>query len=35
MVGPAVSVCPDKMNALLQVLQSARVDKRPSAKVSV
>jgi hypothetical protein len=33
-VGPAVSVCPDKRNALPHVLQSARVDRRPSAKVS-
>jgi hypothetical protein len=34
-VGPAVSVSPDKMNSPLHLLQSARVVRRPSAKVSV
>ena len=34
-VGPAVSVCPDNVNSPPQLLQSARVDRRPSAKVSV
>ena len=33
--GPAVSVCPDSANAPLHVLQSTRVDRRPSASVSV
>ena len=34
-VGPAVSVCPDDANGPPHPLQSARVDRRPSAKVSV
>jgi hypothetical protein len=33
--GPAVSVCPDNENVPPHMLQSARVDRRPSAKVSV
>ena len=33
--GPAVRVCPDSANAPLQMLQSNRVDKRPSSKVTV
>jgi hypothetical protein len=32
-VGPAVRVCPDSVNEPLHVLQSARVESRPSAKV--
>jgi hypothetical protein len=32
--GPAVSVCPDNENVPLHLLQSSRVDRRPSAKVS-
>jgi len=34
-VGPAVSVCPDKANGPPHMLQSARVERRPSAKVKV
>ena len=33
--GPAVRVCPDTVKAALHELQSARVDKRPVAKLSV
>jgi len=33
--GPAVSGCPDKLNVAPQVLQSARVDRRSPANVSV
>jgi hypothetical protein len=33
--GPAVRVCPDTVKAALHVLQSALVDKRPVAKLSV
>ena len=33
--GPTVSVCPESANAPLHVLQSTRVDRRPSAKVTV
>jgi hypothetical protein len=33
--GPAVKVCPDSTNAPLHMLQSARVDRRPSANVNV
>ena len=33
--GPAVRVCPDTANEPLQVLQSARVESRPSASDSV
>ena len=31
--GPAVSVSPDSVNAPLHMLQSARVERRPSANV--
>jgi hypothetical protein len=33
--GPAVNVSPDNVNVPLHMLQSSRVDRRPSAKVSV
>jgi hypothetical protein len=33
--GPTVSVDPERVNAPLQVLQSARVEKRPSPRVTV
>ena len=33
--GATVSVCPDSVNAALHELQSARVDKRPEAKLRV
>ncbi len=33
--GPAVRVCPDSANTPPHMLQSARVDRRPSANVTV